>query len=107
MTPALIRLCAALPILLTAVATLPASSQTWPDKPVRIIVPFAAGGSLDFVTRLVAEGLSQKLGQPVLVEDRTGANGNIGAEYAARQPPDGYTLLATADALLSVHTSTS
>lgn len=101
MTSALLRLCAAFTFLLAALAPSTSWSQTWPDKPVRIIVPFAAGGSLDFVTRLVAQGLAEDLGQPVVVENRTGANGNIGAEYAARQPADGYTLLATADALLS------
>jgi tripartite-type tricarboxylate transporter receptor subunit TctC len=78
-----------------------ASAQSWPAKPVRVIVAFAPGGSLDFVTRTVAERLSQDLGQPMVVENRAGANGNVGAEYVARQPADGYTVLASADALVS------
>lgn len=78
-----------------------AQAQAWPTKPVRIIVAFAPGGSLDFVTRVVSDRLSQELGQPVVVENRAGANGNIGADYVAKQPADGYVVLASADALLS------
>jgi tripartite-type tricarboxylate transporter receptor subunit TctC len=84
-------------VLFSAVA----HAQSWPTKPVRIIVAFAPGGSLDFVTRIVAERLSQDLGQQFLVENRAGANGNVGAEYVARQPADGYMVLASADALVS------
>lgn len=90
--------------LLAAIAiTIPLSAvaQTWPAKPVRVVVPFAAGGSLDFVTRLLSERLAQDLGQPVVVENRVGANGNIGAEFVAKQAPDGYVVLASADALTS------
>ena len=68
---------------------------------MRVIVAFAPGGSLDFVTRIVAERLSQDLGQPFVVENRAGANGNVAAEFVAKQPPDGYTVLASADALPS------
>src|ERR1043165_2516489 len=64
----------------------------YPDKPVRLIVPFAAGGNADFVARLCGEGMSQALGQPFVVEYRTGAGGSLGAEMAARAAPDGYTL---------------
>ena len=78
-----------------------AHAQAWPTKPVRIVVAFAPGGSLDFVTRIVAERLSQDLGQQFVVENRAGANGNVGAEYVARQPADGYMVLASADALVS------
>ena len=78
-----------------------AQAQAWPTKPVRIVVAFAPGGSLDFVTRIVAERLSQDLGQPFVVENRAGANGNEAAEFVAKQPPDGYTVLASADALPS------
>ena len=78
-----------------------AQAQAWPTKPVRIVVAFAPGGSLDFVTRIVAERLSQDLGQQFVVENRAGANGNVGAEYVARQPADGYMVLASADALVS------
>ena len=76
-----------------------AYAQTWPAKPVRIIVAFAPGGSLDFVTRTVSDRLSQELGQPVIVENRAGANGNVGADYVAKQAPDGYVVLSSADAL--------
>jgi tripartite-type tricarboxylate transporter receptor subunit TctC len=84
-------------VLFSAVA----NAQSWPAKPVRVVVAFAPGGSLDFVTRIVAERLSQDLGQQFVVENRAGANGNVGAEYVARQPADGYMVLASADALVS------
>jgi tripartite-type tricarboxylate transporter receptor subunit TctC len=86
-------------VLLTATGS--AQAQAWPAKPVRIVVTFAPGGSLDFVTRIVAERLGQDLGQPMVVENRAGANGNVGAEFVARQPADGYMVLASADALTS------
>jgi len=70
-----------------------AFAQSWPAKPVRLIVTAPAGGSLDFVGRLVAQGLTASLGQSVLVDNRSGANGAIGAELAAKSPADGYTLL--------------
>ena len=82
-------------------AVMGVQAQSWPAKPVRVVVAFAPGGSLDFVTRIVSERLSQDLGQQFVVENRAGANGNVGAEYAARQPADGYTVLAHADALVS------
>jgi tripartite-type tricarboxylate transporter receptor subunit TctC len=76
--------------------TLGAEAQgAWPSKPIRIIVPFPAGGQLDVVVRVVAEKLSPALGQPIVVENRTGADGNIAAEFVARSSPDGYTWLAT------------
>jgi tripartite-type tricarboxylate transporter receptor subunit TctC len=84
-------------VLFSAVA----HAQSWPAKPVRIVVAFAPGGSLDFVTRIVAERLSQDLGQQFVVENRAGANGNVGADYVAKQPADGYVVLASADALVS------
>jgi tripartite-type tricarboxylate transporter receptor subunit TctC len=84
-----------------ALAAAQAQAQAWPAKPVRIVVAFAPGGSLDFVTRAVADRLQQDLGQPFVVENRAGANGNVGADYVAKQPADGYVVLASADALLS------
>ena len=87
--------------LLFALFGTAAQAQSWPAKPVRVVVAFAPGGSLDFVTRIVAERLSQDLGQQFVVENRAGANGNVGAEYVARQPADGYMVLASADALVS------
>jgi tripartite-type tricarboxylate transporter receptor subunit TctC len=71
------------------------SSPPWPNRPVRMIIPSLAAGSPDRVTRLIAERLSQKWGQPVVVENRPGATTVIGTEYVMRQPADGYTLLST------------
>src|SRR6476646_8514205 len=74
-----------------------------PTKPVRLIVGVAPGGANDTVARMVAQALSERLGQPVVVENRPGAGGNIGLEAAANAPPDGYTLLfATSANALSV-----
>ena len=71
-----------------------AFAQDYPNRPVKIIVPFPAGGTADAVPRLVAEWLSRKWGQPVIIENPTGAAGNIGADMAYRAEPDGYTLLS-------------
>jgi tripartite-type tricarboxylate transporter receptor subunit TctC len=84
-----------------ASAPLTAQAQDWPNKPIRLIVPFAAGGSTDVAARLVAEYLSRTLGQQVVVENRTGANGNIGTEAAAKSAPDGYTILVAPDSVAS------
>jgi tripartite-type tricarboxylate transporter receptor subunit TctC len=86
---------------LIAVAPLPAHAQQWPSRPIRMIVPFAAGGSTDVAARLVGEQLSRTLGQQVYVENRTGANGNIGIEAAAKSEADGYTVLIAPDAIAS------
>jgi tripartite-type tricarboxylate transporter receptor subunit TctC len=69
------------------------AQTTWPSKPIRIIVGFAAGGSTDVTARIIGQALSDRLGQPVLIENRPGAGGNIGADAAAKADPDGYTLL--------------
>ncbi len=77
-----------------AVSTAPAAAQTYPSRAVHIIVPFPAGGTADVMPRVVADWLSRKWGQPVVIENKTGAAGNIGAEAAYRAEPDGYTLLS-------------
>ena len=76
-------------------AIAPARAQTFPERPVKIIVPFPAGGTADAVPRLIADWLSRKWNQPVVIENHTGAAGNIGAEMTYRAAPDGYTLLSS------------
>jgi tripartite-type tricarboxylate transporter receptor subunit TctC len=71
-----------------------AGAQDFPSRPVKIIVPFPAGGTADVMPRVFGEWLSRKWGQPVVIENRTGAAGNIGAEAVAKAEPDGYTLLS-------------
>ena len=71
-----------------------ATAQTWPSRPINMVVPFPPGPALDLVARLVAEKIAGPLGQPVVIENRTGANGTIGSHAVARAAPDGYTLLA-------------
>jgi tripartite-type tricarboxylate transporter receptor subunit TctC len=89
----------ALPLLATTSGF--AQSQSWPTRPIRVVVPFPAGGSTDVGARLIAERLTQAFGQQVYVENKSGANGILGIEDAARSKPDGYTILVTTDAVAS------
>lgn len=85
--------------LITAVSS--AAHAAWPEKPVTMVVPWAAGGSTDILARMLSEQLSQTMGQPFVVENRSGASGNIGSNMVARAKPDGYTLLVGS---MSTHT---
>ena len=76
----------------------PAFAQQWPSKPIRAIVPFGAGSTIDLIGRIVLEPLSAELGQPIVVENRGGAGGSIGSAFVAKSEPDGYTLLIHASA---------
>ena len=87
---ALLALFVATSVVIAAPAT--AQEQPYPSRPITLIVPYAAGGSIDLVARILAEGLSVRLGQPVVVEDKPGGNGVIGIGQAAKAKPDGYTL---------------
>ncbi len=71
-------------------------AQTWPSRPIAIVIPFPPGPGLDFIARLVGDKLATALGQPVIFENRTGANGRLASEYVARAAPDGHTLMAAA-----------
>jgi len=88
------RLCAAIgTVALGALAALPANAQGYPQRPVRLIVPFPPGGSNDIVGRVIGQHLSERIGKPVVIDNRGGAGGTIGTEIAVRSQPDGYTLL--------------
>ncbi|MSQ73505.1 MAG: tripartite tricarboxylate transporter substrate binding protein [Betaproteobacteria bacterium] len=88
----ILAVCFALPL-----ASQPARAQIFPSRPLIIIVPFAAGGTLDAVTRIVAQKMTENLGQPVVVDNRTGAGGIIGFSAAAKAKPDGHTLVTVAN----------
>ena len=79
--------------------------QSWPTRPVRLIVPYAAGGPVDISARLLAAKLQEGLGQPVVPENRPGAGGNIGVDLIAKSPPDGYALVMSAIATLAINPS--
>src|SRR3954464_1431919 len=91
------RQAVALSLLLALVTSISqrAGAENYPDRPVKIVVPFAAGGTADAIPRFVGDWLSRKWGQPVVIENRTGAAGNIGSDFAYHSAPDGYTLLSS------------
>ena len=80
-----------------------AGAQGWPTRPVKIVVPFGAGGTTDVVARLLGQKLGELWGQPVVIENRTGAGGNIGADAVAKATPDGYTLLMASGSILTAN----
>jgi tripartite-type tricarboxylate transporter receptor subunit TctC len=92
-------------LLLAALAGLlacgSAAAQTWPTRPIRLVVPFAAGGANDLMARAAAEGASKALGQPVVVENKPGAGAALGADLVAKSAPDGYTFLVSAAGVIS------
>ena len=88
--------------LLLALGVSAANAQTYPSKPIHLIVPFPPGGPTDIVGRLVAQKISEGVGQPVVVENRAGAGGTVGSIAAAKSPPDGYTLLYGSTSTLAI-----
>src|SRR5438876_7428488 len=87
------RLCLAIALAMFALDAGGAVAQTYPNKPIRIVVPFVAGGAVDMLARMLGAKLQDSLGQPVIVENRAGAGGNARADAVAKSPPDGYTIL--------------
>jgi len=82
-----------------------AVAQSWPTKPIKLIIPFAAGGTTDILGRLLAQQLTKDLGQNVIVENKGGAGGNIAAEFVAQSPADGYTIMLASGSMLTVNPS--
>ena len=80
-----------------------AQVQNWPTRPIKFVVPYAPGGGNDIIARVIGEKLNQLLGQPIIIDNRSGAGGNIGAEFVARSAADGYTFLVAPGAILTVN----
>jgi len=93
----------AVALMCMGLATTGAGAQQYPNKPVRIVVPFAPGGATDVVTRVVAQRLSDAWSQSVIVDNRAGAGGNIGGEIVAKAAPDGYTVLMTSGSIVTAN----
>jgi tripartite-type tricarboxylate transporter receptor subunit TctC len=87
-------------LLATALVSGPAAAQTYPSQPIRFVVPFTPGTGMDIIARQVGTRLTERLGQPVVVENRPGASGNIGADIVAKAAPDGYTIMVGANTLV-------
>ena len=96
---------AALAALVLSFAATPAAvqAQAYPSKPIRIVVPYGAGGGIDVISRLVGERLSQRLGQPVVIDNRPGGGTLLAAEQVAKSAPDGYTLMVTTDSTMTIN----
>ncbi|TAK72156.1 MAG: tripartite tricarboxylate transporter substrate binding protein [Betaproteobacteria bacterium] len=92
-------------LLVGVASTLPVNAQTYPNKPVRMVVPYPAGQATDIMARAIAERLSQRLGHPVVIDNRPGAGGNIGTDAVAKAAPDGYTLLMGTNATHAMNAS--
>jgi tripartite-type tricarboxylate transporter receptor subunit TctC len=80
-----------------------AIAQSYPTKPIRMIVPYAPGGGVDIIARTTAQELAKRVGQQIIVDNRTGAGGNVGSELVAKSAPDGYTLLMASPGCLKWH----
>ena len=102
MTPHRVFLRVAMASLLALLATL-SLAQSWPTKPIRVVVNFPPGGAADQIARVIGQPLSEALGQPVVIENRAGANGNLGGEAVAKSTADGYTLLMSSGGMVSVN----
>ena len=92
-------------VLLLAVCAAPARGDEYPSRPIRFIVPFTAGGGGDIIIREIAQRLTARLGQSVVVDNRAGAGGGVGTELAARSQADGYTLLMANVAPMAINVS--
>ncbi len=91
--------------LLLALVAAPLWAQPYPNKPIRIVVPFAAGGTSDILARALGPRITEAWSHPEIVENRTGANGNVGADFVAKSPPDGYTMLLSDVGALAINPS--
>lgn len=94
-----------LAVCATGAPTVMAQTSTYPDKTIRLVVPFSPGGALDVVGRILGQKLTESLGRPVVIDNRVGAGGNIGAEFVAKAAPDGYTLLMSSVTTMAINMS--
>ena len=99
------RLCLAFAVPMLSIVAGSALAQSYPNRPIHIVAPFPAGGGYDFLSRLMAPEMTKSLGQPVIVENKSGANGNIGTDAVAKSPADGYTLLMGGNSPLALNVS--
>lgn len=88
--------------VVAALAAFGAQAQQWPSKPIKMVVPFTAGGSTDTVARIISEKLTARLGQPVIVENKAGAGGAVGSDFVAKSPADGYTYLVGTSSTMAI-----